>query len=181
MARGHSEIWEIWRPLKCCEEGGRLNMPPFFGYLKTQFKHCNEKGDGRGQGSNLGVFCLFIFFLLEVKTETKYFTGKTFLPSSRGYQPYKSDFWSALPNTLVPKLLRKPLVFSKHTTISLSPSQNSESWGEDGPPRISPSAQPIWARMLITCSPPTNTPLSLAGPDYKAQNASPLPDQWGLI
>lgn len=118
---------------KCWEEGGRLNIPPFFGYLKTQFKHFNEKGDGRGQGSNLRVFCLFIF-LLEVKIETKYFTGKTFLPSLRGYQPYQSNFWSTLPNTLVPKLLRKLLVFSKYTIIFLFLSQNSDSWSEDGPP-----------------------------------------------
>ena len=113
--------------LKCWDEGVRLNIPPFFGYLKTQFKHFNEKGDGRGQGSNLRVFCLFIF-LLEVKIETKYFTEKTFLPSLRGYQPYKSNFWSTLPNTLVSKLLWKLLVFSKYTIISLFLSQNSDSW-----------------------------------------------------
>lgn len=103
---GHFKSWD---------EVGRLNISAFT-ILQTQFKPFNEKGDGRGHGSNPrfflrfffvcvcggGWFCCFVFqvffcFFFNVKFEPKYPTEKTFLPGFRGYQPYKSNFWSTLP------------------------------------------------------------------------------------
>ena len=134
MARGYSEIWENLKATLSVErrgEGWICRHSSDISKLNLNISMKKEMGGDKGQISG---FFVCLFFLLEVKIETKCFTGKTFLPSLRGYQPYKSNFWSTLPKTLVPKLLRKLLVFSKYTIIFLSLSQNSDSWSEDGPP-----------------------------------------------